>query len=69
MAGRRRRPGRPLPVAGQRRLSSPYQPLPGGLRLAMTGQGPHEVRFTLRDQAGKVVRAWRVTSRTESAGR
>src|SRR5512132_138046 len=57
--------GQPLPVAEQRRRSSPNQPLPGGLRLATRWLSFHEVGFTLVDRAGKAVRAWRVTSKTD----
>jgi hypothetical protein len=60
--------GAPLPVAEQRRRSSPNQPLPGGLRLATRWLPKHEVRFTLVDRAGKAVRAWQVTSRTDVGG-
>ena len=60
--------GRPLPVTEQRRRTSPYQPLPGGLRLATTSPSSHERRFTLLNQAGQAVRAWRVTSQTELGG-
>jgi hypothetical protein len=56
--------GRPLPLAVQRRRSGPLQPLPGGLRLLRTQVSPHEVHFALIDRAHKVVRAWRITSRT-----
>jgi len=57
--------GRPLPAAQQRRRTSPFQPLPGGLRLVTTQPSSHEVRFGLINLAGELVRAWRVTSRTE----
>jgi hypothetical protein len=57
--------GRPLSLAEQRRRTSRYQPLPGGLRLGTTYLLSHEMRFTLIDQADQVVRAWRVTSQTE----
>jgi hypothetical protein len=65
------RRGRPLPVAEMRRLASPHQPLPGGLRLTAKGDQqwpPHEFRFTLTNPAGRVVRAWRVTSKNELGG-
>jgi hypothetical protein len=57
--------GRPLPVTERRRRTSPHQPLPGGLRLVTTSPSSHERRFTLINQAGQPVRAWRVTSQTE----
>jgi hypothetical protein len=57
--------GRPLSLAEQRRRTSRYQPLPGGLRLGTTYLPSHEMRFTLIDRADQVVRAWRVSSRTE----
>jgi hypothetical protein len=56
--------GRPLPVAVQRRRATPFQPLPRGQRLFTTFISSHEVHFALVDRGGKVVRAWRVTSRT-----
>jgi hypothetical protein len=65
------RRGRPLPVAEMRRLASPRQPLPSGLRLTAKGDEqwpPHEFRFSLANQAGRVVRAWRVTSKDELGG-
>jgi len=55
--------GRPLPLAAQRR-TSPFQPLPDGLRLLTTQLSEHEVHFALIAGTGKVVRAWRVTSKT-----
>jgi hypothetical protein len=58
--------GRPLPVAVQRRRTSPQQPLPGGLRLAATRQATGgEWRFALTNQAGRTLRGWRVTSQTD----
>jgi hypothetical protein len=58
--------GRPLPLAEQRRRTSPQQPLPGGLRLAATHQAMDgEWRFALTDQAGRTLRGWRVTSQTD----
>jgi hypothetical protein len=56
--------GRPLSVAEQRRRTSPQQPLAGGLGLAVSHSGA-ERRITLSDEAGRVVRGWRVTSRTQ----
>ncbi|TML97156.1 MAG: hypothetical protein E6G03_03270 [Actinobacteria bacterium] len=57
--------GRPLSIAEQRRRTSPFQPLAGGLRLVTTQPSSHEVRFGLVNPAGELVRGWRVTSRTE----
>jgi hypothetical protein len=58
--------GRPLPLAEQRRRTSPQQPLPGGLRLAATHQAMGgEWRFALTNQAGRTLRGWRVTSQTD----
>jgi hypothetical protein len=57
--------GRPLSLAGQRRGTSAQQPLPGGLRLAATFPSNGERRFTLSDEGGRVVRAWRVTSKDD----
>jgi hypothetical protein len=57
--------GRPLPLADQRRRTSPHQPLPGGLRLAATHPAMGgEWRFALTNQAGRTLRGWRVTSQT-----
>jgi hypothetical protein len=56
--------GRPVPLAEQRRRASPFQPMPGGLRLATADVSGHKKDFSLIDQAGHVVRAWRVTSQT-----
>jgi hypothetical protein len=61
--------GRPLSMAAQRRGAG-YQPLPGGLRLLSETyqpdehQAPREVRCALVDRGGRIVRAWRVVSRT-----
>jgi hypothetical protein len=60
--------GRPLPLAEQRRRTSPQQPLPGGLRLATTYVSAHEQQVTLSNQAGQPVRAWRITSHNELGG-
>ena len=58
--------GRPLPLAEQRRRTSPQQPLPGGLRLAATHQAMGgEWRFALTNQAGRTLRGWRVTSQSD----
>ena len=56
--------GRPLALAVQRRQSSHLQPLTRDLRLLTTQISQREVHFALVDSAHKVVRAWRVTSRT-----
>jgi len=65
--------GRPLSTAYQLRRRLHYQPLPGGLRLVSTsgrfqkgfcGVVPYEQRFALIDRAGRLLRAWRITSRT-----
>ena len=56
--------GRPLPLVKQRLRTRRFQPLAGGLRLVTTQPSSREVRITLRDQAERVVRAWRITSRT-----
>lgn len=63
--------GRPLPPATQRRRTLWAEPLPGGMRLVRVSAGidrsaaPHEARVALVDRAGRVVRAWRITSRSE----
>jgi len=57
--------GHPLSPAEQRSRTSPFQPLPGGLRLVTTQPSSHEVRLGLVNRTGQVVHAWRVTSRTE----
>jgi hypothetical protein len=59
--------GRPLSLAIQRRRTVPFQPLGGGLRLIVNTIGVHEVHFALVDRAHRIVRAWRVTSRTPVA--
>jgi hypothetical protein len=62
--------GRPLSLAVQRRRSSHLQPLTRDLRLSTTQVSPREIHFALVDAAHRVVRAWRVTSRTNlEAGR
>ena len=65
------RGGSPVSVSNQlRRTNWPYQPVGNGLRLVSevyTRQidgAPHEVRVALVDRQGRVVRAWRVVSRT-----
>jgi hypothetical protein len=59
--------GRPLSLAQQRRGTTAFQPLAGGMHLIANQLGPHEVHFALVDRAQKVVRAWRVTGRTQMA--
>lgn len=56
--------GRPLSPAAQRRGSVPFQPLSGGMHLIATQLGAHEAHFALVDRTRKVVRAWRVRSRS-----
>jgi hypothetical protein len=65
--------GRPLSAAEQRRRTHwPYQQVAGGLRLlsevytaANVDAAAREARFALIDSRGRVVRAWRVVSRTD----
>jgi hypothetical protein len=57
--------GRPLPLAEQRRRTSPQQPLPGGQRLTITYVSAHERHVTLNDHAGQPLRSWRITSQTD----
>ena len=57
--------GRPLPVAEQRQRTNPWQALPGGLRLAIAHPSAGERRVTLGNQAGRVLRGWRVTSQDD----
>ena len=59
--------GRPLSLAQQRRGTTQFQPLGGGMHLIANQLGPHEVHFALVDRAEKVVRAWRVTGRAKLA--
>jgi hypothetical protein len=68
--------GAPLSGATQRRGTHwPFQPLARGLRLlseTYTPPGaetaPHEARYALIDGHGRLVRAWRVLSRTDLGG-
>ena len=68
--------GAPLSATAQRRGTHwPFQPVAGGLRLlseTYTPPGaetaPHEVRYALIDAHGRLVRAWRVLSRTDMEG-
>jgi hypothetical protein len=64
--------GRPIPAAQQiARAHWPDQPVARGLRLvsetytAQADKAPREARFALVDRRGRVVRAWRVVSRTD----
>ena len=57
--------GRPLSLLQQRRGTMSFQPLGSGLHLVATQIGPHEAHFALVDQKGTILRAWRVTSRTQ----
>ena len=59
--------GRPLSLAERSRRTSPFEPLPGGLRL-VTELSYSVARFALINQADQVVRAWRVTSRSKLGG-
>ena len=62
--------GHPLSMAEQRRRAG-YQPLAGGLRLLSEtyapdeNRAPREARYALIDRSGRIVRAWRVVSRTD----
>jgi hypothetical protein len=68
--------GSPLSAAAQRRGTNwPYQPASGGLRLLAetytppnADTAPHEHRFALVDRHGRLVRAWRVLSRSDFGG-
>lgn len=68
--------GAPLSATAQRRGTHwPFQPLAGGLRLlseTYTPPGaetaPHEARYAVIDAHGRLVRAWRVLSRTDMEG-
>jgi hypothetical protein len=57
--------GRPLSLAQQRRGTTSFQPLGSGLHAVATQVGPHEAHFALADKKGAIVRAWKVTSRTQ----
>ena len=59
--------GRPLPLALQRRRSSPLQPLTRKLRLLTTQVSQREAHVALVDRTHRIVRAWRITSRTNLA--
>ena len=56
--------GQPLSLAEQRKTADQAQPLPGGLRLLETQLSAQEVHLALVDKGGRIVRAWRITSRT-----
>jgi hypothetical protein len=61
--------GRPLSRAAQERGTRWAQPLAGGLQLVgaragYVGFDAHEARVALVNRAGRVVRAWRITSPT-----
>jgi hypothetical protein len=65
--------GRPLrPGAQLRGIRWPFRPVAGGLRLvgpeyytSPGSEAPHEARYALVDARGRLVRAWRILSRTE----
>jgi len=57
------RSGQPLTLADRRRNSTPFQTLPGALRL-VSELSYSIARFALVDRSDHVVRAWEVTSRT-----
>jgi len=57
--------GRPLSIARQRQGTTPFEPLAGGMHLLATQVGVHEVHFALVDRAHRVVRAWKIRSRTQ----
>ena len=59
--------GRPLSLAGRAEGTSPFEPLPSGLRL-VTELSFSVARFALINQADEIVRAWRVTSGTRLSG-
>jgi hypothetical protein len=59
--------GRPLSLTERALRASPFEPLPGGLRL-VSELSYTVARFALIDHDDQVVRAWRVTSRTQLGG-
>jgi hypothetical protein len=61
------REGRPLSLADRARSASPFEPLPGGLRL-VTQLSYSVARFALINRADEIVRAWRVTSSMRLSG-
>jgi hypothetical protein len=56
--------GAPLTPAERTRRATPFEPLPGGLRL-VSELSYTVARFALIDRSDNVVRAWRVTSTTQ----
>jgi hypothetical protein len=62
--------GRPLSLTIQGQHSLSTEPLPGGMRLARVSAGhdknlaPHEMRVALLSRAGRILRSWRIRSRT-----
>lgn len=62
--------GRPLSLTIQRQRVLLTEPLPGGMRLARVNAGydenlaPHEMRVALLSRTGRIVRSWRIKSRT-----
>jgi len=63
--------GHPLSLSQQRAGSTPYQPMPGGLRFeeVEVGEGAgHEWDFTLLDPSGHEAGAWRMTSEDDLGG-
>jgi hypothetical protein len=59
--------GRPLSLAAQRRGTKSFQPLAGGMHIIVSQIGVHEAHFALVDRSQKIVRAWRVRSKTPLA--
>jgi hypothetical protein len=59
--------GRPLSLTERRRATSPFEPLPGGLRL-VSELSYTRARFAVIDRADRVVRAWSITSATRMSG-
>jgi hypothetical protein len=59
--------GRPLSLAAQRRGTTQFQPLAGGMHLVMSQVGVHEAHFALADKSHRIVRAWRIRSNTQIA--
>jgi hypothetical protein len=59
--------GRPLSPAQRANLRSPFEPLPGGLRL-VSEVSFSVARFALINRADEIVRAWKVTSATRLSG-
>jgi hypothetical protein len=59
--------GRPLSLAAQRRGTTRFEPLPGGMHLVVSQLGVHEIHFALVDRSRKIVRAWRIRSTTPVA--